>query len=454
MVKKLKVSIIIRTKNEEKWIKHCLDSIVNQKTKHSFEIIIVDNLSDDRTIDIAKKYKLVKIVSIKHFKPGKAINIGINKSIGDIICILSAHCIVYNLSWLDRLVSNFNDENVAGVYGRQLPLSYSKKSDIRDMLITFGLDKKIQKKDPFFHNANSAVKRSLAIKYPFDENVTNIEDRIWAKKILSKGYKIIYEPSAKVYHYHGIHHDQEVQRSNNTFNVLQNIEDKKNQNFLPNQLQPKNLSILALISISPQDLELLKYKDIYNLIKEINNNELISKYFFILPKKLPKNIIKLFGDKIIFRKSKFNNSDFTLNEVLKDSLLSLEKKKNYFDLVVIINPNYLFRPKKLFNKLINTHCLNGYDTVFMGTQETQDHWYYDEKLQNYEQIYNDHELNNKIIYKSLIGLGSVTLPSLLRKGQIIGKNIGIVPIKNKYFSLRNTDIEKNKLSKIKNILNI
>ena len=37
------VSIIIRTKNEEKYIKHCLEKIKKQKFK-DFEIIIVDNL--------------------------------------------------------------------------------------------------------------------------------------------------------------------------------------------------------------------------------------------------------------------------------------------------------------------------------------------------------------------------------------------------------------------------
>ena len=91
------------------------------------------------------------------------------------------------------------------------------------------------------------------------------------------------------------------------------------------------------------------------------------------------------------------------------SLVQLEKN-NYFDLIVIINPNYLFRPKRLFNKLILSHCINGYDTVFMATEETQDHWFFDDKIGKFEQIYNDYRSNNKIVYKSLVGLGSVTLP--------------------------------------------
>ena len=49
------VSIIITTKNEEKNIENCLKSIRNQTYKN-IEIIVVDNYSEDNTINIAKKY--------------------------------------------------------------------------------------------------------------------------------------------------------------------------------------------------------------------------------------------------------------------------------------------------------------------------------------------------------------------------------------------------------------
>ena len=49
------VSIIIRTKNEERWIDHCLSAIATQSIKN-FEIILVDNNSDANSVKIAKKY--------------------------------------------------------------------------------------------------------------------------------------------------------------------------------------------------------------------------------------------------------------------------------------------------------------------------------------------------------------------------------------------------------------
>ena len=143
-----KVSIIIRTKNEERWLEQCLKKIFNQSYSN-FEVIIIDNNSKDRTIKKAKKFP-VKIFKIKNFLPGKAINLGVKKSKGKIIVCLSAHCVPVNNNWLQKITSSLKDPKVAGIYGRQKPLSYSSDFDKRDLFNLFGPEKKIQKKDTFF----------------------------------------------------------------------------------------------------------------------------------------------------------------------------------------------------------------------------------------------------------------------------------------------------------------
>ena len=55
MNEKYKVSIVVNTKNEEKNLPTLLQSIINQSYKN-FEIIIVDNNSNDDTLDVAMKY--------------------------------------------------------------------------------------------------------------------------------------------------------------------------------------------------------------------------------------------------------------------------------------------------------------------------------------------------------------------------------------------------------------
>ena len=65
-------------------------------------------------------------------------------------------------------------------------MKFSSAQTKRDLLITFGLDKKIQIKDSFFHNANSIIRKEVWSKIKFDEKVNNIEDGIWASKVLKK----------------------------------------------------------------------------------------------------------------------------------------------------------------------------------------------------------------------------------------------------------------------------
>ena len=50
----MKVSVVIPAYNEEKYIGRCLDSLVAQKTKYEFEVIVVDNNSTDNTRTIAR----------------------------------------------------------------------------------------------------------------------------------------------------------------------------------------------------------------------------------------------------------------------------------------------------------------------------------------------------------------------------------------------------------------
>jgi len=160
-----RVSIIIRTKNEERWIGHCLEEVFKQDFK-DFEVILVDNSSTDHTVEVANRYALAGVIIIEKFLPGNALNQGIKASKGQFIVCLSAHCIPKESSWLSTLYANFADEpNLAGVYGRQLPVSFTDPVDKRDLLIVFGQDRRVQVKDYFFHNANSMLRGMFGIAF-------------------------------------------------------------------------------------------------------------------------------------------------------------------------------------------------------------------------------------------------------------------------------------------------
>ena len=84
------VSIIIRTKNEERWIDHCLSAIESQNMSN-YEIILVDDFSDKKlqdTLDL-KNYENV-VISRNTFRQGQSESIlnGINLSNFDTIGLL------------------------------------------------------------------------------------------------------------------------------------------------------------------------------------------------------------------------------------------------------------------------------------------------------------------------------------------------------------------------------
>ena len=96
---KIKSSIIIRCKNEEDWIGHCLQSVYKQGLKN-FEVIIVDSGSTDKTLEIVRSFKVDHIIKIKDYKPGYAINEGAKIANGEVLVMLSSHCVVKGTNWL------------------------------------------------------------------------------------------------------------------------------------------------------------------------------------------------------------------------------------------------------------------------------------------------------------------------------------------------------------------
>ena len=88
---KPKISIIISTKNEEKNIENCLRSIKLQ-TISPIEIIVVDNYSEDKTLNIAKKF--TSKVYRKGPERSSQRNFGAVKATGDYVLFVDADMVL------------------------------------------------------------------------------------------------------------------------------------------------------------------------------------------------------------------------------------------------------------------------------------------------------------------------------------------------------------------------
>lgn len=95
-----KISVAIRTYNEQKHIGEVLESLERQ-TYRNFEIIIVDSDSTDDTLKIVSSYN-VRVVHIRKedFNYSYASNVCVNNANGDIVCFLSGHSVPVKRTFL------------------------------------------------------------------------------------------------------------------------------------------------------------------------------------------------------------------------------------------------------------------------------------------------------------------------------------------------------------------
>lgn len=102
-----KISLIIPIRNEEKYIKGCIESIINfDYPKELLEVLFVDGMSEDATVNIIEsymeKYHYIRVLKNEKKIVPTAMNIGIKESSGDYICRLDAHA-KYPIDYLIKL---------------------------------------------------------------------------------------------------------------------------------------------------------------------------------------------------------------------------------------------------------------------------------------------------------------------------------------------------------------
>lgn len=428
-----KVSIIVRTKDEERWIGHCLSAIHDQAFK-DHEVILVDNCSSDHTVAVAQRYGVERIISISDFIPGHALNEGIRASNGEFIVCLSAHCIPTGQYWLSNLLRNFEDEKIAGVYGKQLPLSFTDPSDTRDLVTVFGDDRRVQIKDYFFHNANSMLRRSVWDLYPFDETVSNIEDRVWGKAVTNAGLHLVYEPDAAVFHHHGLHHGNKPERARGVVSIINRLDESLAAN-LPKTMEPQNVPVAAVIPISAKKIS-DPHQDLLlsETIDSLKSAKYIDKIYVIT---FDQELGKRYGVESIDRRAIPDEDTSSLDHIVKHALIEIEKTQFFPDRIVSVNHDYEERPIDFLDELISEAQYKGLDTAFAALESYTHIWY-----ENEEGTFGatDRSLGQRSdrspVYQALYGQGCISSAVNIRRGQLLGGKIGILPLNDPRFQKR------------------
>ncbi len=115
------ITVVVPTYNEEKNIELCLRALAKQTIpRDSYEIIVVDGASKDRTTEIAAKYADRVIQQVSH-GVGGARNDGAMAARGEIVATTDADCLP-DENWLSTILEDFSDEGIVAVTGYLDPM--------------------------------------------------------------------------------------------------------------------------------------------------------------------------------------------------------------------------------------------------------------------------------------------------------------------------------------------
>jgi rhamnosyltransferase len=198
------VSVVIRTLNEERYLRQLLDATINQKSQFfEFEIVVVDSGSCDNTLSIAKEFGArITYIDKSEFTFGRSLNRGCEFAKGDFLIFISGHCIPASDDWLDELCKPFIEGVADYSYGRQVGRDSTKFSEQCHFNKWFPDYSKMPQEGYFCNNANAAVTRETWLKYRFCEKLTGLEDMHLANRLVNDGGKVAYVATAPVYHIH------------------------------------------------------------------------------------------------------------------------------------------------------------------------------------------------------------------------------------------------------------
>jgi len=206
------VSIIIAMQNEEDFMEKCLDSFVNQDYPiDRFEILIMDGLSTDKSPEIVKSYSS-KFNNIQYDINEKRIpptgwNLGVKKSKGDVLILMSAHAYVEK-DFIRKNIHYLFETKADCVGGRVYSVGngYMQKAISCAFNSPFGIGNAKYR----YYNKGTFVETALFGAYPrktfesigfFDEELERDEDWDFNYRVRQAGGKIYLAPEIKSYHY-------------------------------------------------------------------------------------------------------------------------------------------------------------------------------------------------------------------------------------------------------------
>jgi len=202
------VSVLIPHLNNSYNLQSCINALIQQSYPDNlYEIIVIDNGSNEQHLQNIEKFKNIKNLNILYEnKTGSysARNKGIDHANGDIIAFTDSDC-TPKYDWLEKGVVNLNNQKNCGAIGGQIKLTFADSSKLN--MVELYEKMSCLRQDIFIQNRNFAATANLFTSKKiilevgkFNDSFVAAGDQEWCHRVYSKGYKIIYCHDTIVYH--------------------------------------------------------------------------------------------------------------------------------------------------------------------------------------------------------------------------------------------------------------
>jgi glycosyltransferase involved in cell wall biosynthesis len=195
------VSVVVPVRNGENTIEKLLVALLAQDyPKDKIQIIIVDNGSQDHTIEIIRKYPVALEHEIRIASSYAARNKGLAVANGEIIAFTDADCIPEK-SWISKGVQALDTQN-ADMAGGKIFFLLSARPSVAEIIdsVTFMQNEQNIKNDRAAVTANLLVRKELFNKIGSFREIQSGEDFHWTQKATKHGFFLVYAEQAIVCH--------------------------------------------------------------------------------------------------------------------------------------------------------------------------------------------------------------------------------------------------------------
>lgn len=212
------ISVVIPVKNGAATLEAALRGLFAQTLAARMEVIVIDSGSTDRTLDIVRDFPVrLHEISPEEFDHGATRNLGVALARGEFVVMTVQDAVPVDERWLENMLRHFDNPAVMGVCGKQIvphdpdknpmqwhrpvtapqvtrrhypyPAAYQALPP-RERLAAAGWD-----------DVTAMYRRAALQGLPFRTTIFG-EDFLWANDALARGWALVHDDFAQVYHYH------------------------------------------------------------------------------------------------------------------------------------------------------------------------------------------------------------------------------------------------------------